>query len=290
MPKESINLLSQTKSLLRKFKLHARKGLGQHFLVDSVALEASLTAAELSPDDLILEVGPGLGVLTGKLAEKAKEVWAVEVDEGLAVALSHHFAGLPNIRIVQADILQYDFETALAGSKYKVVANLPYYIAAPVIRRFLEAAHKPRFLVVMVQKEIAENMVAAPGRLNLFGVSVQLYGQPYIVHHVPAGSFHPSPKVDSAIVRIDVYREPIVSQDPTDFFRVVKAGFSTPRKQLRNSLAIGLGLEPDAAARLLVQAGISPKRRAATLTLQEWSALCDAHRTAASGGTHSGIL
>ncbi len=274
MPQETSPLLTRTKGLLRQFHLHARKGLGQHFLVDSTVLEASVIAAELAPDDTVVEVGPGLGVLTEELAKSAKHVIAVEVDSQIASLLEKRFISFSNITIINADVLKIDLDHELSGAKYKVVANLPYYAAAPIIRSFLEADTKPSRMVIMLQKEVGDNIVAAHGKMGILSVSVQLYGNPTIVRYVPANCFYPSPKVDSAIVRIDVYPSPASAVETKEFFRIVKAGFSAPRKQLRNSLAKGLSINPHDAEVFLDLSGISSKRRAETLSLDEWSKLC----------------
>jgi len=270
-------LLAETKRELRRLDLRARKGLGQHFLIDERALECIIGAAELTPADTVIEVGPGLGILTRELARKAGRVIAVEVDDRLASALGETLASYPNVTILNADILESDPKRLLerAGldleAPYKVVANLPYYIASAVLRRFLEARCKPRLMVVTVQKEVAELIVAPPGRMGILSVGVQLYGTPAIVDYVPAHSFYPSPKVDSAIVRIDVRDRPAVEvADEAEFFEVVRGGFSTPRKMMRNSLAHGLGVSPHDAADILGEAGIDDKRRAETLSLEEW--------------------
>lgn len=279
MPENFDLLLSRTKALLRQFHLHAKKGLGQHFLIDPDMLEASIAAADMSPDDTIVEVGPGLGVLTEELGKSAKKVIAIEVDHRIAAQLKKRFSQQTNIAIINEDVLQIDIadlienELSHASSNYKVVANLPYYIAAPIIRHFLESRTKPQRMVVMVQKEVAESIAAVPGKMSLLGVSVQLYGKPSIVEYVPAKCFYPPPKVDSAIVRIDVYEQPVVDVDIGDYFKVVKAGFSAPRKQLRNALSKGLSISPNDSADILVRAGISPQRRAETLSLEEWAEL-----------------
>ncbi len=282
MPEDSDLLLARTKALLRQFHLHAKKGLGQHFLIDPAMLEVSVAAAEISPSDTIVEVGPGLGVLTEKLGKSAKKVIAIEVDNRIVVHLKKLFSQQTNISILNEDVLKIDIADVLENQmsdsnlNYKVVANLPYYIAAPIIRQFLEARIAPQRMIVMVQKEVAESITAIPGKLSLLGVSVQLYGKPSIVDYVPANSFYPPPKVDSAIVRIDVYDRPIVNVDIGGFFKVVKAGFCAPRKQLRNALAQGLSISPTNAADILNQARISSQRRAETLSLDEWA---DLHRT-----------
>ncbi|MDY6911770.1 MAG: 16S rRNA (adenine(1518)-N(6)/adenine(1519)-N(6))-dimethyltransferase RsmA [Chloroflexota bacterium] len=272
-------LLAQTRTLMRQFGLRARKGLGQHFLIDPAALESSISAAELSPEDVVIEVGPGLGVLTEKLAESVKRVVAIEIDPQITSALNKRFSKLSNITVLNTDVLRFSpsdyFKSELDSRafKYKLVANLPYYVAAPTIRHFLEAELKPHRMVVMVQKEVAESIAAVPGKMSILGVSVQFYGKPSIVDYVPAGSFYPAPKVNSAIVRIDVYDRPVVEVETEGFFRVVRAGFSSPRKQLRNALAQGLSVEPTIASGLLDEAGILSQRRAETLNLEEWARL-----------------
>lgn len=265
--------LEQTKALLRRFNLRAKKGLGQHFLVDDGVLETIIEAAALSPKDLVVEVGPGLGILTEELAKRAGKVIAIEVDSKLVSALSQSLGHLSNLSIISADVLEVELEE-LGGANlgYKVVANLPYYIAAPVLRHFLESPVKPQRMVIMVQKEVAQSIAAAPGKMSVLSIAVQFYGKPTIVANVPARSFYPAPKVDSAILSIDVYEQPIAEvEDVARFFQLVRAGFSTPRKQLRNSLALGLSLPPESAALLLNRAQISPKRRAETLTIEEWT-------------------
>ena len=269
-------LLSQTKRLLSRLDLKARKSLGQHFLVDREVLTKVTEAAGLTPDDVVIEVGPGLGVLTGELAGKAGRVIAVELDDRLAGILRQRLASVGNVTVVNGDILKLE-PSALVGDKpieYKVVANLPYYITSAVIRHFLEASLKPRLMVVMVQKEVAEAIVAEPGRMSLLSVSVQLYGKPEIIDYVPAESFYPAPEVDSAILKIALYPEPAVEiTDIEGFFTVVRAGFTASRKQMGNSLAQGLGLPKAEALALLEKTGITSQRRAETLTLEEWARL-----------------
>ncbi len=257
--------------------------MGQHFLVDDRVLESIVSAAELTPSDIVVEVGPGLGILTRELARRAGGVIAVELDTKLASALEQALASLANVTIVNADILECDPEALITKAKgdvepeYKVVANLPYYIATAVVRHFLETRLKPRLMVVTVQKEVAQAIVAQPGDMSLLSVSVQFYGKPSIVDYVPPRSFYPAPKVDSAIVRIEVYDRPAVGVgDVAWFFEVVRSGFAAPRKQLHNSLAQGLKILPAEAAALLERVGISQKRRAETLRLDEWALLCRA--------------
>jgi len=289
-------LLTETRGLLRRYGLHARKGLGQHFLIDRGVLEIILEAAALTPDDLVIEVGPGLGVLTRELAKRAGRVIAVELDDRLAAALKEDLTFLHNVIVVNGDILKLDPVDLLrevglivepgSPASYRVVANLPYYITAPVLRHFLEAALKPQSMVVMVQKEVAETIAARPGRMSLLSVSVQFYGEPVIVDYVPAASFYPVPEVDSAVLKIDVCPEPRVAVGDEDgFFRLVRAGFSAARKQLVNSLARGLGMSRIEVLPFLEKAGIEPKRRAETLALDEWARLWVVF--AEAGGEHA---
>jgi 16S rRNA (adenine1518-N6/adenine1519-N6)-dimethyltransferase len=262
-------------ALLRAHGMHPRKRLGQHFLADPVALGRIVSAADLSTDDTVVEVGAGLGTLTRLLADQAGRVVAVELDEQLVSILKEQLAGLPNVQIVQGDIMSMP-AFGLPHHGYKVVGNLPYYITSAVLRRFLEARSRPCLMVVTVQREVAERIVAAPPDMSLLAVSVQFYGQPHIVARIAAGAFCPPPKVDSAVVRIDVGKQPTVTLgegiDEAVFFRTVRAGFSQKRKMLRNALSAGLGLPPVRVEEALARAGIDPRRRAETLGLQEWAA------------------
>jgi 16S rRNA (adenine1518-N6/adenine1519-N6)-dimethyltransferase len=279
-------LLARTKAMLRRLGLRARKSLGQHFLVDREVLEKVASAAELGTSDIVIEVGPGLGVLTKELAKRAGFVIAVELDDRLAAILKQDMTAAKNVSVINEDILRIDPAALIKKQKlnlpdlkdkpdnYKVVANLPYYITSAVLRYFLEASLKPRLMVVMLQKEVAEVIVAEPGKMSLLSVSVQFYGKPQIVSYVPAESFHPAPEVDSAILRIDVYpRPPIAVDEIDDFFGLVRAGFCAPRKQLVNTLAQGLGLSKPEALSLLDRADIIYKRRAETLSVEEWQRL-----------------
>jgi len=273
------SLLARTRKTLRRFDLRARKRLGQHFLVDGRVLRQILDAAELEPNDIVLEVGPGLGILTGELAHRVSRVYAVELDDTLAGILKQELSGCANVTIINQDILRLDPATLFAEPfSYKVVANLPYYITSPVLRHFLEARVRPAVMLVMVQKEVARAITAAPGKRSLLSISVQFYGRPRIVSTVPARAFYPAPEVDSAILRIDLFQErPVPVADEKGFFALVRAGFTNPRKQLINSLAQGLSLPKEETLALLEKSGIAPQRRAETLTLEEWAMLWQAH-------------
>jgi len=276
----SDSLLAQTRKLLRRFGLKARKGLGQHFLVDDAVMETVVTSAELTPDDIVIEVGPGLGIMTDELAKRAGWVIAIELDNKLAGILRKTLTH-DNVVILNEDVLGTDPKKLLQEQgkfpetlrPYKVVANLPYYITSPVLRHFLETSVKPEVMVVMVQKEVAEVIVAGPGKRSVLSISVQFYGKPGIVAHVPATAFYPAPEVDSAVVKIDVYSRPPVDVDEEGFFRLVRAGFTASRKQVANSLAQGLQLPKNGVLSLLEKANIDPRRRAETFTLEEWAAL-----------------
>ncbi|UCH42366.1 MAG: ribosomal RNA small subunit methyltransferase A [Dehalococcoidales bacterium] len=275
------SLLAETRRLLRRFGLRARKGLGQHFLVDEAVLNRIVAEAELAPTDVIIEVGSGLGVLTRELSWRAGRVIAVELDNNLAAILSQVIAPYDNVVIINEDVLKVEPADLLTevdveklSRSYKVVANLPYYITSPVLRHFLEAEKRPDVMILMVQKEVAEDIVGRPDRRSLLSISVQLYGQPEIVDSVPAGCCSPAPEVDSAILKITPYTQPALDVgDREGFFTLVRAGFSASRKQIGNSLAQGLGVSKDEALALLMVAGILPQRRAETLTLEEWAQL-----------------
>ncbi len=279
-------LLAQTRGLLRHFDLRARKRLGQHFLIDEEVLRLIVSTAELVPTDVVLEIGPGLGVLTKELAKQAGWVIAIELDSKLAALLKQTLVSFDNVTIINEDVLQVEPAALIREQKtrfppaidnpfsYKLVANLPYYVTSPVLRHFLEASLKPQVMVIMVQKEVAEAIVAEPGQMSVLSISVQFYGQPRIISYVPAHCFYPVPEVNSAILQVALYPQPAVEiADKESFFELVRAGFSASRKQLANSLAQGLGLPKAEALSLLEKAGITPQRRAETLTLDEWAQL-----------------
>jgi 16S rRNA (adenine1518-N6/adenine1519-N6)-dimethyltransferase len=265
------------KSTLDARGLRPQKKWGQHFLTDARILGSIADAAEVAPTDTILEIGPGLGHLTRVLAQRAGRVVAIEIDAQLAHNLQNEFAEAPNVSIVRGDILDKEPSVWLANAgapsaDFKIVANLPYYVTSAILRHVLEAANKPRIIVVMVQREVAQRMVARPPAMNLLAVSVQFFAQPRIVRTIAAGAFFPPPKVDSAVVRLDVFAQPRLAQT-ADFFRVVRAGFGEKRKQLRNSLAHGLARDATEIHAALASVNIESTRRAETLTLDEWDKL-----------------
>jgi 16S rRNA (adenine1518-N6/adenine1519-N6)-dimethyltransferase len=271
------------RSLLRQFNIKPKKSLGQNFLIDEGAAAPILEAAELSPHDVVLEVGPGLGALTRRLAATVARVVAVELDQRLMPVLQHTLAGYANVQLIHGDVLELD-PASIMPPDYKVVANIPYYITSALLRHLLEAGVRepqsnnvrPTLLVLTVQEEVARRIVAQPDAMSLLAVSVQLYGRPRIVARLKAAAFYPRPRINSAVVRIELSAGPRPDLDVTDvdlFFQLARAGFGQRRKQLHNALANGLGRPPAEISATLAHAGIDPRRRAETLTLEEWAEL-----------------
>jgi len=264
-------------AILRKYQLFPKKGLGQNFLVDATALERIIQAAEIPPGCTVLEVGPGLGSLTRYLALSADRVVAVELDSALIAVLEEVLQEMPNVEVVHGDILELDPARLIGMDGYWVVANIPYYITSNLIRHLLEAPLKPKRIVLTVQREVAERITAGPGEMSLLALSVQVYGRPRVVTRIPAGAFYPPPNVESAVVRVDLYPQPVIRVEQLDaFFRLARAGFGQKRKTLRNSLSAGLSQPAEQTVRLLQAAGIDPMRRAETLSIEEWKALTEA--------------
>ncbi len=258
----------ELKKLMRTYGAWPNKDLGQHFLTDKSVLAKMVETTGLSKNDIVVEVGPGLGIMTRELAKRAKKVYAVEIDPKIAEILSTTCIKYPNIKIVRGDIR--DFSPKGIG-KYKVAANLPYYITSHVIKKFLEEKHKPATITVLIQREVAERICAKPGRMSILSVAVQFYGMPEIVELVSPMAFFPSPKVYSAILKIKVFKEPLFEDiNARVFFRLVRAGFGEKRKMLSNSMSGGLGIDKDIAEKLLKGAGVEPMLRAERLSLDDW--------------------
>lgn len=276
-------LPARVRASLQSLGLRPTRSMGQNFLIDPGALAAIVGAGDLHADDTVLEIGPGLGVLTWELVQRAGRVVAVELDRRLEARLHEEFASQPNLELVQGDVLRHDPGTLLQQDEqvrpYKLVANLPYAITSAVLRHVLEAAHPPTLIVVLVQWEVAQRIVARPGDLSVLAHSVQVYAEPDIVARVPAASFLPPPEVDSAVLRLRMRPHPAVPRDSVDpLMRVIKAGFLHSRKKLANALpgglaAMGAPIEKAAAIAVLEAAGVDPQRRAETLTLEEWAAV-----------------
>lgn len=264
-----------TNHILHRFKLRADKKLGQNFLIDENIVRNIVAAAELSDKDTVLEVGPGIGTLTQGLAESGASVVAVELDKRLLPVLDTTLEGYDNVRIVNGDILQVDIMQTVGVDEFKVCANLPYYITTPIIFALLEKRLPMERLVAMVQKEVAERMAAKPGGKDYgaLSVAIQYYTEPEIAFIVPPSSFIPAPSVDSAVIVCKRREKPPVEVcDEALFFRVVKAAFSLRRKMLNNSLK-NMGIKGEQVAKWLELAGVDGKRRAETLSLEDFAAL-----------------
>lgn len=263
------------KQLLDQYNLEPKKSLGQNFLFDENVLARIVETAALSKEDVVLEIGPGLGALTHFLARSVKSVTAVELDDRFLPILQEELAPYDNVTLIHGDILEQD-PSALFAEPYKVVANVPYYITGAILRHLLTAAQKPTMMVLTVQKEVAERMTAVPPQMSLLAVSTQFYGRPERVTVLKAGVFWPRPDVDSAVVKIDLLNErPLSFNEESSFFRVVKAGFSQKRKQLQNNLR-QLDLSREEVEQLLKTAKLDGRRRAQTLTIEEWITLYQA--------------
>lgn len=273
---KEMDLLSikNIKFILAKHNAKPSKGMGQNFLVDRPTLNKIIAVAELTKEDVILEVGPGLGTLTQELAKRVKKVIAVEKDAKMIEMLKENLKDYKNIEIIKGDILKFS-SSQLQASSFKVVANIPYYLTSPLIRKFLEDKNPPEQIILMVQKEIAQKICAKPPRMSLLSVSVQFYASPNIITYVSKNCFWPRPKVDSAIIKIVKSERRKVKSDVEKFFTIVKAGFSHPRKQLVNNLSTlklpdGVTLDKSAASNWLLKNNISPNQRAETLSVDDW--------------------
>ncbi len=263
-------------ALMRSHGLFPKKSLGQNFLTDPSTLQKIVDSAEIDPNAEVLEVGPGLGSLTRHLALAARRVVAVELDENLISILEEVLGDTDNVEIVHADILTLQPQKIMQENGYWVVANIPYYITSALIRHLLEAPIQPRRMVLTVQKEVADRITATPPDLSLLALGVQVYGRAQKVAVIPASAFYPTPQVDSAVVRVDIYPQPLIRTSSLNtFFRMAKAGFSQKRKTLRNSLSAGLSLSSQITGELLASAEIDPMRRAETLSIPEWSRLTE---------------
>lgn len=268
---------------LRDHHLQPKKGLGQHILVDPRAVLKIVDAADLDQKDTVLEVGPGPGTLTVELARRAGRVIAVEIDAAMLPVLRELLGPEERVELVHGDILELDIHAMVGDGPYKVVANLPYYITSAVLRHLLVSPHRPDLMVLTVQSEVADRIVGRPDReqrhkqstrMSLLAVSVQFYGTPRIIAHIPAGAFRPAPAVGSAVIRLDVYDPlPWGEVDEELFFQVARAGFAQSRKQLRNALKHGLHLSDERVDLVLRAADVDGQRRAETLVIPEWVSL-----------------
>ncbi len=270
------------KYIMEKYGFKFSKSLGQNFLIDDQVIEDIMDGAEVGEDDYILEVGPGIGVMTQALAERAKKVVSVEIDSSLLPVLDETLAPHDNVVVVNEDILKVDLrkliEEEFDGHKPKVVANLPYYVTTPIIMMFLEEGIPVTDIVVMVQKEVADRIVSGPGN-KIYGalsVAVQFYADPSIIVEAPKGMFMPQPKVDSLVVRMKIRETPKVDvKNRKMFFRTVKAAFGMRRKTLLNALSAGLSVSKEVVTEVMTSCDIDSKRRGETLSIEEFGMLAD---------------
>jgi len=266
--------VKNVKILLKKYGIRPLKSLGQNFLVDERAFDQIMRAAGLSSNEVVLEIGPGIGNLTLRLGENAQKVIAIEKDKKMCEILKKVLENqnVKNIKVINQDALKLDF-SQYTQKPYKLVANLPYYITSPVIRKFLELKKPPESMILMVQKEVAQRICAKPPKISLLAVSVQFYAKPKIISYISKKSFWPRPKVDSAIIKIIPLKVSWSQKYTEKFFKIVKAGFSHPRKQLINNLSKGLNLEKQRIEKWLLKNEIQPSQRAETLSIKHWQKL-----------------
>ncbi|HEX6474064.1 MAG TPA: 16S rRNA (adenine(1518)-N(6)/adenine(1519)-N(6))-dimethyltransferase RsmA [Candidatus Limnocylindria bacterium] len=267
----------QLRRLLAAEKLQPRRSLSQNFLTDAAALDAIVAAAELQPGDRVVEVGPGLGVLTRRLLKAGATVVAVELDPRLADWLRRELGGVEGFSLVEADALTFDAAGAFPGEPFKVVANIPYHITSPLLHSFLEGQRPPELVVLLVQAEVAERIAAPPGQMSYLSVFAQNVAEAEVVVRVPADAFEPAPSVDSAVLRLRRRTVPAVPPGPRrePFYRLVQAGFRQRRKQLHNALGRELGLDQATLAAAFAACGVEPEQRAQTLTIAQWACLLD---------------
>ena len=264
--------------LMKKYGIKPKKSLGQNFLVEPAGLNKVIDAAQLQPEDEVLEIGAGLGSLTYLLAQSVRKVVAVEIDKAILPPLREALTNFENVQIIEGDILEKNPDELMQGKDYVVVANIPYYISSAIIRHLMEAANRPKRVVLTVQKEVAERVIARDGKMSLLSLSVQVFGQVSMAGVIPAGSFLPAPDVDSAVLKIELYPEPLIPlANEKVFFKIAHAGFSQKRKTLRNSLSGGLGITALQTEEILAKAQIDPQRRAETLTIPEWTKLTEVY-------------
>jgi 16S rRNA (adenine1518-N6/adenine1519-N6)-dimethyltransferase len=266
-------------SMMRDYGISPKKGLGQNFLIDENHLTKIAEIAGIDKHTDVLEIGAGLGNLTRHLAVAGRRITAVEIDNQLIPILKKVTREFENVEIVEGDILEIPVSHLIKTPGYVVAANIPYYITSVLIRYLLENDPKPKRLVLTIQKEVAQRACAKAGKLNLLALSVQVYGSPSIAARIPAGAFYPVPKVDSAVLTIDLYDQPLIPDKLLEiFFKLAKAGFSQKRKMLHNALAGATGLEKDEVDELLTSIAIDPKRRAQTISIDEWVRMIEAYQ------------
>ena len=277
-----MTLAQKTIELCKMYEIRPSRSKGQNFLINEKIYDEIVTAAEINSEDTILEVGPGLGFLTARLSKVAKKVVAVELDDKLAdfLQIGLDSQDVENVEIVNQDVLK--FNPNHLPEAYKVVANLPYNITSIFLRTFLNQKNRPQSLVLMLQKEVAERLIAQPGEMSMLALSVQFFGDIEIIREVKAGNFWPEPKIDSAIIRLIIKEEKrgeISYDEEKAFFRLAKFGFSAKRKMLKNNLASGLKISNLEAEKLLQIVSLDNKVRAQDLSVDNWQKLFAASRS-----------
>jgi 16S rRNA (adenine1518-N6/adenine1519-N6)-dimethyltransferase len=264
----------QLRRLMAAEHLRPRRTLSQNFLTDAGALDAIVEAAELAPGDRVVEIGPGLGVLTRRLLAAGAQVLAVELDPRLAAWLRSELGSVAGFELIEADVLGFDAALAFPGEAFKVVANIPYHITSPLLHAFLDGPRPPELVVVLVQAEVADRVAAPPGQMSYLSVFVQNIAEASVLARVPAAAFEPAPKVDSAVLRLRRRAAPVVPVGEREpFYRLVQAAFRQRRKQLHNALSRELPVPRDVLDSALTACGISPDRRPQTLSVEEWACL-----------------
>ena len=277
---------AEIKKILKEKDLKVLKSLGQNFLIDEKVLAEIIQTSELSKNDLVLEIGPGLGTLTNELVKECRTVVAIEKDKKMAELIKEKneleatFANVASssfLKIINGDILKINLNEIIhkysENKKYKLVSNIPYYITSPVIKLFLENSIQPELIVLLVQKEVAERICAKPGKLSVLALSVQIYGEPEIINYVDKASFYPKPKVDSAILKIRNIKKEFSDEYYKKLFKIIKIGFSSKRKKLSNNLSVGLHVDKRESESILQKAEINLNTRAQELSLEEWKKL-----------------
>jgi len=255
----------------KNYSVKPKKRLGQNFLSEIGVIQKLVAAADIQPGEIILEIGPGTGNLTNELAKTGNRLVAIEKDREMVAILKEKFNGFVNIELQNDDALSFN-ETVLTAP-YKIAANLPFYLASALIRKFLESKNPPKSLTVIVQKEVAQRICAQPPKMNLLAASVQFYAAVKTISYISRGAFWPAPKVDCAILHIVPFPkegERYGQASAQKFFRIMKAGFLQPRKQLAGNLARGLGIEKEEIKNLLIENGIDPRQRPETLAIENW--------------------
>ncbi|HET7582264.1 MAG TPA: 16S rRNA (adenine(1518)-N(6)/adenine(1519)-N(6))-dimethyltransferase RsmA [Candidatus Limnocylindria bacterium] len=264
----------QLRRLMGAEHLRPRRALSQNFLTDPAALDAIVDAAELQPGDRVVEIGPGLGVLTRRLLAAGASVLALELDHRLAEWLRRELADVRAFELVEGDVLDFDPQLAFPGQPFKVVANIPYHITSPLLHAFLEGSRPPELMAVLVQAEVADRVAAAPGQMSYLSVFAQNVATASVMARVPAAAFEPAPKVDSAVLRLRRRPVPVVPEGEREpFYRLVQAAFRQRRKQLHNALTRELPITRETLDAALAACGIAPDRRPQTLSVEEWACL-----------------